>query len=73
MGGTPDQVENAAEIGIEYNLGLTHRWGWCKFPDAVGSVKAITAVSTLVPGDGEQFVPLDKAIKTMRDRAPHMK
>jgi L-serine dehydratase len=78
LGGTPDQVENAAEIGIEHNLGLTCDpiAGLVQIPcierNAVGSVKAITAAHMSVRGDGEQFVPLDKAIKTMRDTGADM-
>jgi iron-sulfur-dependent L-serine dehydratase single chain form len=73
LGGTPDQVENAAEIGIEHNLGLTCDpiGGLVQIPcierNAIGSIKAITAARMAVRGDGEQFVSLDKAIKTMRD------
>jgi L-serine dehydratase len=78
LGGTPDQVENAAEIGIEHNLGLTCDpvAGLVQIPcierNAVASVKAITAAHMSVRGDGEQFVPLDKAIKTMRDTGADM-
>jgi L-serine dehydratase len=79
LGGTPDQVENAAEIGIEHNLGLTCDpiGGLVQIPcierNAVGSIKAITAARMAVRGDGEQFVSLDKAIKTMRDTGADMK
>ncbi|HWM01058.1 MAG TPA: L-serine ammonia-lyase [Actinophytocola sp.] len=79
LGGTPDQVENAAEIGIEHNLGLTCDpiGGLVQIPcierNAVGSVKAITAARMAVRGDGAQFVSLDKAIKTMRDTGADMK
>jgi L-serine dehydratase len=79
LGGTPDQVENAAEIGIEHNLGLTCDpiGGLVQIPcierNAVGSVKAITAARMAVRGDGNQFVSLDKAIKTMRDTGADMK
>jgi len=79
LGGTPDQVENAAEIGIEHNLGLTCDpiGGLVQIPcierNAVGSVKAITAARMAVRGDGTHFVSLDKAIKTMRDTGADMK
>jgi L-serine dehydratase len=79
LGGTPDQVENAAEIGIEHNLGLTCDpiGGLVQIPcierNAVGSIKAITAARMAVRGDGQQFVSLDKAIKTMRDTGADMK
>jgi L-serine dehydratase len=79
LGGTPDQVENAAEIGIEHNLGLTCDpiGGLVQIPcierNAVGSIKAITAARMAVRGDGEHFVSLDKAIRTMRDTGADMK
>ncbi|HSF98296.1 MAG TPA: L-serine ammonia-lyase [Ornithinibacter sp.] len=79
MGGTPDQVENAAEIGIEHNLGLTCDpvGGLVQIPcierNAVASVKAITAARIALRGDGKQVVSLDKAIKTMRDTGRDMK
>lgn len=79
LGGTPDQVENAAEIGIEHNLGLTCDpiGGLVQIPcierNSIGSIKAITAARMAVRGDGEQFVSLDKAIKTMRDTGADMK
>jgi len=79
LGGTPGQVENAAEIGIEHNLGLTCDpiGGLVQIPcierNAVGSVKAITAARMAVRGDGTHFVSLDKAIKTMRETGADMK
>ena len=79
LGGTPDQVENAAEIGIEHNLGLTCDpvGGLVQIPcierNSIGSVKAVTAARMAVRGDGEQLVSLDKAIKTMRDTGADMK
>ena len=79
FGGTPEQVENAAEIGIEHNLGLTCDpvGGLVQIPcierNAVGSVKAITAARMAVRGDGRHHVPLDKAIKTMRETGADMK
>jgi L-serine dehydratase len=78
-GGTPEQVENAAEIGIEHNLGLTCDpvGGLVQIPcierNAVGSVKAITAARMAMHGDGRHHVPLDKAIKTMRETGADMK
>ena len=79
MGGTPDQVENAAEIGIEHNLGLTCDpvGGLVQIPcierNAIASVKAITAARIALRGNGKQIVSLDKAIKTMRDTGRDMK
>ena len=78
LGGTPDQVENAAEIGIEHNLGLTCDpvGGLVQIPcierNAVASVKAITAARIALRGNGKQIVSLDKAIKTMRDTGRDM-
>jgi hypothetical protein len=79
LGGTPEQVENAAEIGLEHNLGLTCDpvGGLVQIPcierNAVGSVKAITAARMAVRGDGRHHVLLDKAIKTMRETGADMK
>jgi L-serine dehydratase len=79
LGGTPEQVENAAEIGIEHNLGLTCDpvGGLVQIPcierNAVASVKAITAARMAVRGDGRHHVSLDKAIKTMRETGADMK
>jgi L-serine dehydratase len=79
LGGTPEQVENAAEIGIEHNLGLTCDpvGGLVQIPcierNAIGSVKAITAARMAVRGDGTHHVSLDKAIKTMRETGADMK
>lgn len=79
IGGTPSQVENAAEIGIEHNLGLTCDpvGGLVQIPcierNAVASVKAITAARMAVRGDGKHQVSLDKAIKTMRETGADMK
>ncbi len=72
LGGTPEQVENAAEIGIEHNLGLTCDpiGGLVQIPcierNAIASVKAIAASRIALRGDGRHFVSLDKAIATMR-------
>ena len=71
LGGTPEQVENAAEIGMEHHLGLTCDpvGGLVQIPcierNAVGSVKAITAARLALHGDGTHTVSLDKVIKTM--------
>ncbi len=79
IGGTPGQVENAAEIGVEHNLGLTCDpvGGLVQIPcierNAIGAVKAITAARMAVRGDGEHKVSLDKAIKTMRETGADMK
>lgn len=79
MGGTPEQVENAAEIGMEHNLGLTCDpvGGLVQVPcierNAMGSVKAINASRIALRGDGKHFVSLDKVIKTMRDTGADMK
>jgi L-serine dehydratase len=78
LGGTPEQVENAAEIGIEHNLGLTCDpiGGLVQIPcierNAVASIKAITAARIALRGDGHHHVSLDKAIKTMRDTGRDM-
>jgi L-serine dehydratase len=79
LGGTPEQVENAAEIGIEHNLGLTCDpvGGLVQIPcierNAMASIKAITAARMAVRGDGSHVVSLDKAIKTMRETGRDMK
>jgi len=79
LGGTPEQVENAAEIGVEHNLGLTCDpvGGLVQIPcierNAIASVKAITAARMAVRGDGDHKVSLDKAIKTMRETGADMK
>ena len=79
MGGTVEQVENAAEIGMEHNLGLTCDpvGGLVQVPcierNAMGSIKAINAARMALRGDGKHFVSLDKVIKTMRDTGRDMK
>jgi len=79
LGGTPEQVENAAEIGIEHNLGLTCDpvGGLVQIPcierNAIASVKAIAAARMAVRGNGQHHVSLDKAIKTMRETGADMK
>ncbi|MCU7930295.1 MAG: L-serine ammonia-lyase [Candidatus Thiodiazotropha sp. (ex Codakia rugifera)] len=79
LGGTAQQVENAAEIGMEHNLGLTCDpvGGLVQVPcierNAMGAVKAINASRMALRGDGSHFVSLDKVIKTMRDTGADMK
>jgi L-serine dehydratase len=79
LGGSPAQVENAAEVGIEHNLGLTCDpvGGLVQIPcierNAIASVKAINAARLAINGDGSHKVSLDKAIKTMRDTGRDMK
>ena len=79
LGGSPDQVENAAEIGMEHNLGLTCDpvGGLVQVPciqrNAMGAVKAICAARMSLRGDGAYFVSLDKVIKIMRDTGTDMK
>ena len=78
LGGTPVQIENAAEIGMEHNLGLTCDpiGGLVQIPcierNAMGSVKAINASRIAFRGDGTHKVSLDKVIKTMRDTGRDM-
>lgn len=72
LGGTPEQVENAAEIGMEHNLGLTCDpiGGLVQVPcierNTMGAVKAINAARLALRGDGQHTVSLDKVIETMR-------
>jgi len=79
LGGTMDQVENAAEIGMEHNLGLTCDpvAGLVQIPcierNAMGAVKAVNATRMAMAGDGKHRVSLDKVIKTMRDTGRDMK
>lgn len=79
LGGSAAQVENAAEIGMEHNLGLTCDpvGGLVQIPcierNAVASVKAITAARTALRGDGSHVVSLDKVVKTMRETGRDMK
>ncbi|MBT9552507.1 MAG: L-serine ammonia-lyase [Hydrogenophaga sp.] len=78
MGGTPEQVENAAEIGMEHHLGLTCDpiGGLVQIPcierNAIASVKAINAARMALRGDGTHFVSLDKVIRTMRQTGADM-
>lgn len=79
MGGTVSAVENAAEIGMEHNLGLTCDpvGGLVQVPcierNAMGAIKAINATRLAMRGTGEHKVSLDKVIKTMRDTGNDMK
>jgi L-serine dehydratase len=72
MGGTPAQVENAAEIALEHHLGMTCDpvGGLVQVPcierNALGAVKAVTAASLALHGDGTHFVSLDSCVETMR-------
>jgi L-serine dehydratase len=78
MGGTPEQVENAAEIGMEHNLGLTCDpvGGLVQVPcierNAMASVKAINAARLAMSGDGKHKISLDKVIATMRQTGADM-
>jgi L-serine dehydratase len=78
MGGTPEQVENAAEIGMEHHLGLTCDpvGGLVQIPcierNAIASVKSINAARMALRGDGTHHVSLDKVIKTMRETGRDM-
>lgn len=79
QGGTPQQVENAAEIGMEHNLGLTCDpvGGLVQIPcverNAMGAVKAINAARMALRGDGSHYVSLDTVIRTMKQTGEDMK
>lgn len=79
LGGTPEQVENAAEIAMEHNLGLTCDpvGGLVQIPcierNAMAAVKAINATRMALRGDGQHYVSLDRVIKTMRETGADMK
>ncbi|MCX7646180.1 MAG: L-serine ammonia-lyase [Rhodobacteraceae bacterium] len=78
MGGTPMQVENAAEIALEHHLGMTCDpvKGLVQIPcierNGLGAIKAVSAASLALRGDGTHFVPLDAAIETMRQTGADM-
>ncbi|ATD61271.1 L-serine ammonia-lyase [Janthinobacterium svalbardensis] len=78
LGGTNEQIENAAEIGIEHHLGMTCDpiGGLVQIPcierNGMGAVKAITAASLALKGDGTHFVSLDEVIETMRQTGADM-
>ncbi len=78
LGGTPEQVENAAEIAMEHNLGLTCDpiGGLVQIPcierNAIGASKAVNAAKMALMGDGEHHVTLDEVITTMRETGRDM-
>ncbi|EIK98619.1 L-serine dehydratase 1 [Pseudomonas sp. M47T1] len=78
LGATPAQLENAAEIGLEHNLGLTCDpvGGLVQVPcierNAIAAVKAINAAQMALRGDGQHFISLDRVIRTMRDTGADM-
>ncbi len=78
MGGTPEQVENAAEIALEHHLGMTCDpiRGLVQVPcierNGLGAIKAVSAASLALRGDGQHLVPLDAAIETMRQTGRDM-
>jgi L-serine dehydratase len=78
LGGTPEQVENAAEIAMEHNLGLTCDpiGGLVQIPcierNAIASAKAINAARMALRGDGTHHVSLDQVIETMRQTGADM-
>ena len=78
LGGTPEQVENAAEIALEHHLGMTCDpvKGLVQVPcierNGLGAIKAVSAASLSLRGDGQHFVPLDAAIETMRQTGADM-
>jgi L-serine dehydratase len=78
MGGTPPQVEHAAEIALEHHLGLTCDpvRGLVQAPcierNGIGAVKAVTAASLALHGEGDHVVPLDVCIETMRQTGRDM-
>lgn len=78
LGATPEQLCNAAEIGLEHNLGLTCDpvGGLVQVPcierNAIAAVKAINAAQMALRGDGQHFISLDRVIRTMRDTGADM-
>ncbi len=78
MGGTPEQVENAAEIALEHHLGMTCDpvKGLVQVPcierNGLGAIKAVSAASLSLRGDGTHLVPLDSCIETMRQTGVDM-
>lgn len=78
MGGTPAQIENAAEIALEHHLGMTCDpvKGLVQVPcierNGLGAIKAVSAASLALRGDGSHFVPLDACIETMRQTGADM-
>ncbi len=78
LGGTPEQIENAAEIALEHHLGMTCDpvKGLVQVPcierNGLGAIKAVSAASLAMRGDGTHLVPLDAAIETMRQTGRDM-
>lgn len=78
LGGSPEQIENAAEIALEHHLGMTCDpvAGLVQVPcierNGLGAIKAVSAASLAMRGDGKHFVPLDAAIETMRQTGRDM-
>ncbi len=78
LGGTPEQIENAAEIALEHHLGMTCDpvKGLVQVPcierNGLGAIKAVSAASLALRGDGSHFVPLDAAIESMRQTGADM-
>ncbi|MCR9125091.1 MAG: L-serine ammonia-lyase [Rhodobacteraceae bacterium] len=78
LGGTPEQVENAAEIALEHHLGMTCDpvRGLVQVPcierNGLGAIKAVSAASLALRGDGTHLVPLDACIETMRQTGVDM-
>ncbi|MEI4472558.1 L-serine ammonia-lyase [Frigidibacter sp. MR17.24] len=78
LGGTPEQIENAAEIALEHHLGMTCDpvKGLVQVPcierNGLGAIKAVSAASLALRGDGQHLVPLDAAIETMRQTGRDM-
>jgi L-serine dehydratase len=78
LGGTPSQVENAAEIALEHHLGMTCDpvAGLVQVPcierNGIGAIKAVAAASLALRGDGSHFMPLDNCIEAMRQTGLEM-
>lgn len=78
LGGTPQQIENAAEIALEHHLGMTCDpvKGLVQVPcierNGLGAIKAVSAASLALRGDGTHLVPLDACIETMRQTGADM-
>ncbi len=78
LGGSPEHIENAAEIALEHHLGMTCDpvKGLVQVPcierNGLGAIKAVSAASLALRGDGTHFVPLDAAIETMRQTGQDM-
>jgi L-serine dehydratase len=78
LGGTPRQVENAAEIALEHHLGMTcdPAGGLVQVPcierNGIAAIKAVAAASLALRGDGSHFMPLDNCIEAMRQTGEEM-